>query len=647
MTAEASRPSPLALLGWVVFVLLMLYTVLLGGGWGGIYFVSLRMLSLALIAAGLAVWLILAWRRPAWRPRSAIWPAFAAPLLVLAMATMLSDHPRQGLEYVAWAVLVTALYLLLARILAQPTAQARIGGLAAGLGLALGLTYLAVVLMAWAEWWDLIGGVAAPPLRPVFAGLTFGNPSAVLTAQVLLTIVACAGLGFGTRARQSVLLALTAVTLLVVLLSGSRAGWLALAAAVLLVGLAWLLVGEHRGLLGQALRDRRARRGLLIVAGVGALAGVILLPGIIERTMGSGDGGRLSYFAAAWRMFADDPLAGKGPGMWAPLRATFTQPGETDYYITHAHNLYLHTLAETGLLGLVAGVVVVACLAWLIVRAIRGAEPVRRRWAWWGLFALVYMALHDMLDYYANMPSVLVLLAIPVALLDATSERAIVLPLASASTARVLSRAAAVGFAGLCLVSVVGLARAEVIALDHAEAVGHIGAGDWDLATAPAESAWAQDPDVPAYQVTRALVAAQEADWATAERLFSQAASIDDLPQSWLGVALAGIELGRPPADVVAALERAMRLGTQQPAVAYAAGVLYDRLGMVGAAEAAYADALASQPSLAGRSVVVHGPQPGGTLRCHPATCQGVEPGGRVGAGADGRGRRWRHEPRR
>ena len=32
-------------------------------------------------------------------------------------------------------------------------------------------------------------------------------------------------------------------------------------------------------------------------------------------------------------------------------------------------------------------------------------------------------------------------------------------------------------------------------------------AGDWDLATAPAASAVAQDPDVPAYQVTRALVA--------------------------------------------------------------------------------------------------------------------------------------------
>ena len=197
----ARRPRPtLALLGWVAFVLLV-YAVLLGGGYGGIYFVSLRLLSLSLITAVLAVWAHPCLARPAWRPATAIWPAFVTPLASFALSTTLSAFPRQGLEYVAWAVLVTALYLLLARILASHFARVRIGGLAAALGLALGLLYLGVVVGRWLEWWELLGRLAAPPLRPVFAGLTFGNPSAVLTAQVLLTVVACAGLGFGTRAR--------------------------------------------------------------------------------------------------------------------------------------------------------------------------------------------------------------------------------------------------------------------------------------------------------------------------------------------------------------------------------------------------------------------------------------------------------------
>ena len=636
----AARPSRMALLGWAVFVLLVLYTVLLGGGWAGIYVVSLRVFSLALIAAGLAVWLLLAWRRPEWRPRSAIWPAFAAPLLALTLATILSDRPRQGLEYVAWAVLLTALYLLLARVLAMPTAQARIGGLAAGLGLGLGIVYLAVVVVAWIEWWGLVGRVVAPPLRPVYAGLTYGNPSAVLTVQVLLAVVAYAGLGLGNRARQTVLLVLGVVTLLVILLSGSRAGWLAVAGAVLLVGMAWLLVGEHRGLVGRALRRRRVRRALWVVAAVGLVAGVVLLPGIAERTMGGGDGGRLSYFAAAWRMFAEDPIAGKGPGMWAPLRATYTEPGETDYYITHAHNIYLHTLAETGLLGLAAGVVVVACLAWLFVRAVRSADPARRRWAWWGLLALVYMALHDMLDYYANMPSVLVLLAVPVAMLDAMSDRSIGLAGLAPKARELAARAAAIGFAGLCLISLLGLVRAEAVALDHDEAVRQIGQGEWDLAAPFADAALSADPDVPAYQVTRALVAAHERDWPTAELLFGEAAATDDLPQSWLGLALAGMRAwparrvggpgarARPSPGHPAACRQLRRGGAVRP----------HRAGRRGRGRLRRRPHPRFQPGW--RSVVDDRPRPVGPLRRHSCARRGGQPGRRLASLSHGRGRR-------
>jgi O-antigen ligase len=600
---QARRVGALTLLGWTAFVMLVLYTVLLGGGWAGIYFVSLRILSLVLTAAGLVTWLVLAWRRPAWRPRSAIWPAFLAPLAAMTLATLLSERPRTGAEYVAWAVLLTALYLLLVRILATKTAQTRIGGLAAALGLGLGVTYVAVVLVAWLEWWSLIGGFAPPPLRPLFAGLTFGNPSAVLTAQVLLAVVAAAGLGAATRQRRLVLGVLIALTGAVTLLSGSRAGWLALAGAMALVGFAWLLVGEHRGRLERTLRAPRLRRTLWIGAVVAAVVGVILLPGILERTMGSGDGGRLSYFAAAWRMFFDSPVTGQGPGTWAPLRATYTQPGETDYYIPHAHDLYLHTLAEMGLLGVAAAFVVVACLAWLLWRAIRGGDPLRARWAWGATFALVYMAFHDLLDFYANMPAVLVLLAIPVAMLDATSDRSIPLPgaarLGSRGTAA-LARAGSVGLAVACLISLVGLARAESIAIEHTNAVAHIDQGEWELAQPLAASALAQDPELPPYQVTRALVAAHEGDWETAERLFARVAETDDLPQGWLGLALARVELGRPEDQVAAALERALRLGRQQVAVTQAAGAVYDRLGLIDEADEAYATALANAPSLAG-----------------------------------------------
>src|SRR5437588_284844 len=82
-----------------------------------------------------------------------------------------------------------------------------LGGGWAGLNLVvllaifIGAWYIQAVVAKWIEWWGLVGRIAAPPLRPEFEYLTFGNPSAVLTMSVLLTIPAIVWVGFESRAR--------------------------------------------------------------------------------------------------------------------------------------------------------------------------------------------------------------------------------------------------------------------------------------------------------------------------------------------------------------------------------------------------------------------------------------------------------------
>ena len=298
-------------------------------------------------------------------------------------------------------------------------------------------------------------------------------------------------------------------------------------------------------------------------------------------------------------MFEDAPLLGTGPGTWAVQRAAYTAPGELDWYVTHAHNLYLQTLAETGLLGSLAGVAAVAAVAWLLWRAFRGGDPMRRRWAWGALFVFAYLGIASFVDNYANMPAVMVLAAIPLAVLDATADRRLGLPgLSVATSSRVASLARAALWVA-CLVAILGLARSESIADEHARAVGLIDDGDWEAAAPLVTSASSADPDMIAYQVTRGQVASQMGDWATALDAYRRAAETDDLPASWLGVAQAQLELGRPATDVADSLERALRLGTQQEGILYAAASIYDRLGQVDEANGAYAAALASMPSLA------------------------------------------------
>jgi tetratricopeptide (TPR) repeat protein len=155
-----------------------------------------------------------------------------------------------------------------------------------------------------------------------------------------------------------------------------------------------------------------------------------------------------------------------------------------------------------------------------------------------------------------------------------------------------------------------------------------VNAGDWDEAQAPADEAAAADPDMNAYQISRGLAASGRADWEAAADAYERAALVDDMPQSWLGLAQAQAELGKPAAEVAASLERAHRSGSQQPAVLFAMGSLYDRLGMTEEADAAYADVLAAYPALAADPALtadpIIGPRLAGIIERAAASTPGI-----------------------
>ena len=77
-----------------------------------------------------------------------------------------------------------------------------------------------------------------------------------------------------------------------------------------------------------------------------------------------------------------------------------------------------------------------------------------------------------------------------------------------------------------------------------------------------------------------------------------RAAEIDDFPTAWLDVAQLELELG-DDAAARDAIDRAMRIGFQNPQVAYGAMTIYEALGDRDAAVSAAADALVAAPGLA------------------------------------------------
>lgn len=599
-----SRPAIFALMGWLFFVLLAMYALMFGGGYEGIHATSWRTVSLALIGVTLAGWLVLAWRRPAWRPGTAIWPALVAPLVALVVSLVLAEHWRLGLEYVAWAFLLVAIYLLLVRIMRTEFVRLRIGGLALVIGLVIGLAYLGSVLLMWLDWWDLLGRFAMPPLRPNMAGMPFGGPSVVATVMVLITVLAGVGLGTASRARVASLALLVVIAVAIVIVTGSRSAWIGLGGAIVLVGGLWLLV--HRGSVSRGARDRRT---IALLAG-GAMAVLVLAmtlgPRLLDRLVNSGDGGRPSYFAAALRMFEDAPVTGLGPGAWAARRIAYLEPGEVDFSVPHAHNVYLQTAAETGLVGIVAGVIAALAVGWLIYRSLRSGDDRRMAWAWALLFGTTYLAIVSLVGFYASLPGVVMLWVIPLAMLDGLATGGIGVPrrLAVAATGRVAVAALAVA----CAASIAVLGWAESSATTLASATTAADEGDWTVAAEAATAAVEADPH-PAHQLMRALSAMASGEWASAIEKYEASLEVDDLPHAWVGLARATLENGGSEGDVVAALESAMRMGRQDAAIMVAVADTFERLGRTTDADDAMTTAVQLQPGLAPDLVWGTGPQ--------------------------------------
>ncbi|WGY04587.1 O-antigen ligase family protein [Nocardioides sp. QY071] len=222
-------------------------------------------------------------------------------------------------------------------------------------------------LRAAAGGWVVDGRLTGPFAQP--------NELGIFCAGVLPVAVACL-VTARSRARAAVLAAATLCIALAWTLSMSRGAWIGGT-----VALACLAVGVPR------------TRRLLRRAGAAVLATCVLalvlpadvpLLGILGTRLRSlGDTGANEYDARpliwgeAWRQISDRPWFGVGPDGYR-VAATSSVSTVSAYGAEHAHDLYLTVLVERGVIGLTAGVIVLAgCV--LAVRRQLAAQAVAAR----------------------------------------------------------------------------------------------------------------------------------------------------------------------------------------------------------------------------------------------------------------------------
>jgi O-antigen ligase len=592
--------EPRLLLAWVAIAVGTVYLVVLGGSWDGIYLAQLRVISVGMAGLAIAIWVIAASRNPRWLPRSVMTPAILAAIGSLTVSTIFSRAPRISLEYLGYAIVLAALYYLLVRLFAEPFFRQRLTTLAALLFIGISALFIVIVIVRWVGFWEAVGRITIPPLRPEFEGLTYGNPSAVLTLVALLAMPTATLVSTEPKRRIAAWLAIAIVVGVVALMSASRAGWFALGVTGVITAFVWLAGRERRMAIREGLATawQGPRTRIALVVGAVALlaATVVLTPIVIKRAGEGGEDQRAQLAVIAIRIFQESPIVGTGPGTWVVERIGETQSPEFDNYIPHAHNLEAQTLAEQGIVGAIAGVFLLIGVARLIRSGARDPNPTRRRWAWAAGIGLLYFALHQLLDFYANMPAALFAAALPVAYLDATAVR----EPATSRAWRWRARRAVTPFGfALVLIAVVGLVVQEIPALQLARTVDAADAGDWVSADAPARAAAAEDPEVASYDFAAGLTASHAGDHAAAAAYFQAVVSRTDLPEAWLNLAAEQLILGRPQ-DTATSLQRALRLGWQRPAVVMAAGDLALRAGQTDVAIDALSTAISEIPNLAG-----------------------------------------------
>jgi O-antigen ligase len=234
------------------------------------------------------------------------------------------------------------------------------------------------------------------------------------------------------RRRQALVWALfyagaTLVILTGLLVSWSRGGWLGAAVGLVVV----LLVYNRRAAKGAALLVGLGVLALLVAALAGAI-NPAWAPAVITARVqggasfaGAGNFGfglldqpvtdenfavleRLAHWLAALRMFSAAPWLGVGPGNYSLTYPAVRLPLWVEP-LGHAHNIYLNVLAETGLIGLGAFLLLWgSAVVWVWRRAsynaVAGARELDGDAGWRAALAagvlgtLAYLAVHSMFD---------------------------------------------------------------------------------------------------------------------------------------------------------------------------------------------------------------------------------------------------------
>ena len=349
-----------------LIVTLVIYFTFFGGSLYTLTNFPLKVINHLIVTVILGLWLWRKVRRPATNPfpHTPLDGALAFWLAVQLISAAFSLYHRFSYESL-WQPIMHALafYLLLDLRPTHGQSLVRAIYLSSAVVCLVGLMEFLSWYFGWPllpqfeqSWFELGGLMNLIP--PYWYRINFTlNGATSLSAYLALLIPPALAMWLTTRKRddRQTLAAWLILALAVEFLTFSRGGILALGVSLSAFCLIWFQ--QKSPALMSHWMSRIPKGAIIAGLGVILVIGFIGLGLIQQRitTHGSGDQVRLSLWRSAVQMALDHPLLGVGPKLYGRALRTYRDPALARDQITTAHNLYLNTAAETGIIGLLAG----------------------------------------------------------------------------------------------------------------------------------------------------------------------------------------------------------------------------------------------------------------------------------------------------
>ncbi len=405
-------------LGRLLFILLAIYLVFIGGSAYYTLIFPIRQAHHILITLLVVVWLIQRFRKGGFPQTPLNWP-IAAAIAVWVFSAIMSADQRMAFENLWFLFIHTVFFFAITDLfqrgrqrLVMETAFMVSAAVVMLSGLEIASWYFGLGFLpgSGVGWIDVMGAGAWLPLKMIRLSLAM-NISTLLAGFVapLVTVTAAWALTARRRDYRRTLWVLASALLLVLILTFSRGGLLSILTAVGTIGA--LRLSQMRGITKRI--PTRVILGVAVFVGVIVVAGYIIVSLTQERIGNTGDAGRLDMWRSAIAMTQNHPITGVGVGTFGRAFRDYRNPAIVQDKLASAHNAFLNSATELGLPGIVVSIWLGMALirAWFVnwKQANSDSRKLRLEAAF---AALLGLGVHSLVDVFTITPIVLIIVGL-------------------------------------------------------------------------------------------------------------------------------------------------------------------------------------------------------------------------------------------